>query len=61
MAIEYGGYISAVKLVVFLVLYFLWLLLIGWAYKDAKAVETNIGLWIGVLLGAGPPASCSGG
>ncbi len=53
LAIEYGGYISAVKLVVFLVLYFLWLLLIGWAYKDAKAVETKIGLWIGVLLGAG--------
>ena len=53
VAIEYGGYISAVKLVTFLVLYFLWLLLIGWAYKDAKAVATNIGLWIGVLLGAG--------
>ncbi len=53
MSIEYGGYISAVKLVVFLVLYFLWLLLIGWAYKDARAVETNVGLWIGVLLGAG--------
>jgi type II secretory ATPase GspE/PulE/Tfp pilus assembly ATPase PilB-like protein len=53
MSIEYGGYISAVKLVVFLVLYFLWLLLIGWSYKDAKAVETNVGLWIGVLLGAG--------
>jgi len=53
VAIEYGGYVSAVKLVTFLVLYFLWLLLIGWAYKDAKAVETDIGMWIGVLLGAG--------
>jgi type II secretory ATPase GspE/PulE/Tfp pilus assembly ATPase PilB-like protein len=53
LAIEYGGYISAVKLVAFLILYFLWLLLIGWASKDAKAVETNIGLWLGILLGAG--------
>jgi len=53
MSIVYGGYISAVKLVVFLALYFLWLLLIGWAYKDARAVDTNVGLWVGVLLGAG--------
>jgi type II secretory ATPase GspE/PulE/Tfp pilus assembly ATPase PilB-like protein len=53
MSIEYGGYISAVKLVVFLALYFLWILLIGWAYKDAKAVETKIGVWIGLLLGTG--------
>ncbi len=53
MAIEYGGYISAVKLVVFLVMYLLWLLLIGWAYKDAKAVETKIGPWMGLLLGTG--------
>jgi type II secretory ATPase GspE/PulE/Tfp pilus assembly ATPase PilB-like protein len=53
MSIEYGGYVSAVKLVVFLLLYFLWLLLIGWAYKDAKAVETKVGLWIGLLLGTG--------
>jgi len=53
MSIEYGGYVSIVKLVAFLVLYFLWLLLLNWAYKDAKAVNTNVGLWIGLLLGAG--------
>lgn len=53
MSLEYGGYISAVKLVVFLAVYFLWLLLIGWSYKDAKGVETNVGLWLGILLGAG--------
>lgn len=53
VAIEYGGYISAVKFVIFLVVYFLWLMLIGWSSKDARAVETNVGLWIGVLLAAG--------
>jgi type II secretory ATPase GspE/PulE/Tfp pilus assembly ATPase PilB-like protein len=53
MSIEYGGYISAVKLVVFLAFYFPWLLLAIWAYKDAKALGTNVALWVGVLLGAG--------
>jgi type II secretory ATPase GspE/PulE/Tfp pilus assembly ATPase PilB-like protein len=53
MAVEYGGYISIVKLVLFLACYFPWLMLLGWAHKDAKAVGTNIPLWIGVLLGAG--------
>ncbi|MBN1505580.1 MAG: Flp pilus assembly complex ATPase component TadA [Sedimentisphaerales bacterium] len=53
IVVEYGGYLSAVKLVVFLVLYFLWILLIGWASKDTKAVDTKVGLWMGILLGAG--------
>jgi len=53
MAVEFGGYVSIVKLVLFLVCYFPWLLLVGWANKDAKAVSTNVPLWIGILLGAG--------
>jgi type II secretory ATPase GspE/PulE/Tfp pilus assembly ATPase PilB-like protein len=53
MSIEYGGYVSIVKLAVYLILYFLWFRLVTWAAKDAKAVETNVGLWIGLLLGAG--------
>lgn len=53
MAVEYGGYISIVKLVLFLACYFPWLLLLGWAHKDAKAVGTSVPLWIGILLGAG--------
>ncbi len=56
MSIEYGGYVSIVKLLVFLALYILWFLLVTWAYKDAKAVDTNVGLWIGVLTGAGAVA-----
>jgi type II secretory ATPase GspE/PulE/Tfp pilus assembly ATPase PilB-like protein len=53
MAVEYGGYISIVKLAVFLALFLLWPLFIGWAHKDAQAVETNVPLWVGVALGAG--------
>jgi len=53
MSIEYGGYVSIVKLIVYLLLYFLWFLLVTWAARDAKAVETNVGLWVGLLLGAG--------
>jgi len=53
MSIEYGGYISIVKLIVFLILYLLWFLLVTWAHKDAKAVDTNVGLWMGLIVGAG--------
>jgi len=53
MAVEYGGYVSIVKLVVFLGLFLLWPLFVGWAHKDAKAVGTNVPLWIGITLGAG--------
>jgi type II secretory ATPase GspE/PulE/Tfp pilus assembly ATPase PilB-like protein len=53
MSIEYGGYVSPVKLIIFLAFYFPWLLLAAWAYKDAKALGSNVALWIGVLLGAG--------
>lgn len=53
MAVEYGGYISIVKLVLFLACYFPWLLLVSWAHRDAKAVETSVPTWIGILLGAG--------
>lgn len=53
LSIEYGGYVSIVKLVVFLVMYVLWLRLVSWAHKDAEAVNTNVPLWIGMILGAG--------
>jgi len=53
MAIEYGGYVSIVKLVVFVLLYLLWLLLVRWSAADAKGVDTNVGLWVGLILGAG--------
>ena len=53
MVVEYGGYVSILKLVIFLALYFLWLLLVNWVHKDANAVGTKVPLWTGVVLGAG--------
>ncbi len=38
-AIEYGGYISIIKLIVFLVLFFPLLPLISWIYSDAESLE----------------------
>ncbi len=56
MSIEYGGYISVVKLIVFLVLFFLLPPLVTWVYSDAKAVETKEVYWTGIVLGAGAAA-----
>jgi type II secretory ATPase GspE/PulE/Tfp pilus assembly ATPase PilB-like protein len=57
LAVEYGGYISIVKLIIFLMLFFLWLPLLGWIFNDAKVVETKEVLWTGVVLGAGALAA----
>lgn len=57
LAVGYGGYISIIKFVVFLVLFFLWLMLLTWVYKDAEAIETNYQLWTAVVFGAGAAGS----
>jgi len=56
-SIEYSGYISIIKLVVFLVLFFLWLPLVSWVHEDAEAVGTNKVLWTGIVLGTGAAAA----
>jgi type II secretory ATPase GspE/PulE/Tfp pilus assembly ATPase PilB-like protein len=53
VSVEYGGYISIIKLIIFLVLFFPWLPLLGWVHSDAKAVETKVVFWTGIVLGAG--------
>ena len=52
-AAQYGGYISIIKLLSFLILFFAWLPLVGWVHEDAKPLEGKGGLWTGVVLGAG--------
>jgi len=54
--VEYGGYISVIELVIFLVLFFAWLPLVGWVYRDAEALDTNEGFWAGIVFGAGAVA-----
>ena len=52
-AIGYGGYISIIKFLIFLVMFFAWLPLLTWVYQDAKIIETKSVFWAGIILGAG--------
>ena len=56
-AVEYGGYISILKLIGYLALFFAWLPLIGWVQQDAKVLETKEGSWTGLILGVGAAAA----
>ncbi len=52
ISVQYGGYISIVKFVVFLILFFLWLPLVSWVYGDAREVGTKENVWGGIVGGA---------
>ena len=56
-AVEYSGYISIVKFLVFLVLFFPWLPLLSWVYTDAKAVGTKEVFWTAMVFGLGAAAA----
>jgi type II secretory ATPase GspE/PulE/Tfp pilus assembly ATPase PilB-like protein len=56
-AVEYSGYISIVKFLVFLVLFFLWLPLLSWVYADAKAMGTKEVFWTAIVFGLGAAAA----
>jgi len=56
-SIEYGGYISIIKLLTFSVLFLVWLPLLSWVHQDSKAVETKNVFWTGIVLGAGAAAA----
>jgi len=56
-AVEYGGYISILKLIGYLALFFAWLPLIGWAHHDAKVLQTKEIFWTGLVLGVGGAAA----
>ncbi|MHC4264740.1 MAG: GspE/PulE family protein [Planctomycetota bacterium] len=52
-SIEYTGYISLVKYAIVLVLFFLWIPLVNWVYKDALNIGTKEDFWTGIVFGAG--------
>ena len=52
-AIGYGGYISIIKFIVFLVMFFGWIPLLTWVFQDAKVIETKEVFWTAIILGAG--------
>jgi len=51
--IEYGGYVSLWKLLLFLIGFFGWLPLVNWVHVDSKAVRTNIQTWTFAVLCTG--------
>jgi len=55
-SVEYGGYISIIKFIFFLLLFFLWLLLVNWVYHDARTVETREDIWTALVFGTGAAA-----
>ncbi|MBN1392404.1 MAG: Flp pilus assembly complex ATPase component TadA [Sedimentisphaerales bacterium] len=55
-SVEYGGYVSIIKFILFLLLFYPWLLLITWVYQDVKFVRTKETLWTAVVFGAGAVA-----
>lgn len=52
-SVAFSGYISIIKLIGFVILFFGWLALVGWIFQDGKAIEANEVTWTGVVLGAG--------
>jgi type II secretory ATPase GspE/PulE/Tfp pilus assembly ATPase PilB-like protein len=44
-AIEYGGYISLWKLILFVLAFFSWVPLVSWVFSDTQAVRTNTYTW----------------
>jgi type II secretory ATPase GspE/PulE/Tfp pilus assembly ATPase PilB-like protein len=52
-SVALGGYISIIKLVVFLVMFLGWLPLLEWIHEDAKTLETNGPVWTIIVLCAG--------
>jgi len=55
-AVEYSGYISIIKLIVFLALFFPLPPLLAWVFNDAEALEEKGNLWTGIILAAAAAA-----
>ena len=56
-AIEYGSYISIIKFVTFIALFFAWLPLLLWVNRDARFVRTNTLSWTVIIFAAGAAAA----
>lgn len=52
-AIDYGGYVSSWKLLLFVIGFFGWLPLVNWVYVDTQAVRTNTATWTLAILCTG--------
>ncbi len=53
VSIAFGGYISIIKILIFLAMFLGWLPLLVWVHDDAKALETKGPVWTIVILSGG--------
>lgn len=52
-SLDYGGYVSSWKLLLFVIGFFGWLPLVNWIYVDTQAVRTNTFTWTLAMLCTG--------
>ncbi|MBL7214957.1 MAG: Flp pilus assembly complex ATPase component TadA [Phycisphaerae bacterium] len=52
-SVDYGGYVSSWKLLLFVIGFFGWLPLVNWVYVDTQAVRTNTFTWTFAVLCTG--------
>jgi len=48
-AVGYGGYISLIKLIVYVAMFFAWMPIVNWVYKDAQEVRAKVRNWITII------------
>ncbi len=53
-AVSYGGYVSIIKLVVYVAMFFVWMPLVNWIHGDAQSVRTKVKFWtLAIVLSGG--------
>ena len=52
-ALDYGGYVSPVKLVVYVLLLFAWIPLVNWVHTDTQSVRAKTKFWTSLMAVAG--------
>ena len=52
-SLEYGEYVSPIKLIVFVILFFAWMPLVKWFHADSQAVGTKERFWTAAITIAG--------
>ena len=51
--VEYGGYISIVKLLVFIAMFYAWMPLVNWVHTDCQSVRTKVMFWTRIIAALG--------
>jgi len=52
-SVGYGGYISPIKFVVMIILFYAWIPLVTWVYSDTHAVRANVNFWTSAITAVG--------